>query len=278
MHLFASFFYDNSIWLWSSIFVFIVLALVYIILFLAHKFIKPSHELIEDNVISIGFLQVIATAYSVLLAFIAFNVLTVHQDATQVVETEANYISNIFRGVHALPSAIAYPIQNNLIKYLDQIINKEWPEQKIGIIPKADAKGWHALDSVGSELYSSKVGAVNPVLQAEMLSQLDNLYNARRMRILAVSESLPTFMWGIIALGGFIVIGFVAVLGSNNFKLKMIMATIMSISLSLIIVLIISLDRPFRGQLSMDKDSYINIQHNIKFLLSKENNQKNISS
>src|SRR3990167_6918762 len=94
MFSWANFFYTNPVWLWSTVFILMVLAVVYSILFITHKFIKPSHELVADNVISVGLLQVIATAYAVLLAFIAFSELSVFQDANRIAATEASYISD----------------------------------------------------------------------------------------------------------------------------------------------------------------------------------------
>lgn len=257
-----SFFYDNPVWLWSTTFIVVTLAIVYLVMFIAHKYIKPSHEFLADNVISVGLLQVIATAYAVLLAFIVFNVLGVFQEAAHVSETEASYISNIFRGVNTLPRELAQPIQDNLRRYVHQVIEIEWPAQKISTLSNVKAKGWILLDNVGTVLGSSALGTVNSSIQAEMLSQLDQLYTERRMRILAASEALPNLIWEIVAFGSLALLSFFAVLGSENFRLKIFLATLVSICLSLLIILVIALDRPFRGELSVDATPYINILYN----------------
>lgn len=265
--LLADFIYNNPTWLWGSLFLLGTIVFVLAFLTIIRRGLKPSKELLHElhhNDTCIGLLLVVSTAYTMLLALLAFDTLEAVQSTKTIVQSEANYIGNIYRNVYGLPSIIAQPLQKNLLRYLHQVIEKEWPAQKNGTIASHEIAGWTILDDIDAQILSPQVAASSKVIQAALLKKFDDLYSARQMRLLAATESLPRVIWRILFLGGFILLILCAMLGSTNFRLKVFITALTATSLMLIIILIIALDRPLRGDLGVDTSPYTIIEDNLQ--------------
>ena len=89
------------------------------------------------------------------------------------------------------------------------------------------------------------------------------LYAARRTRTLAADDSIPEVVWWITAFGTTLTIGFTFLFGTRNFSMHLAMTGMVAASMSLVIVLIVSLDRPFRGELSISTQAYENARGSI---------------
>jgi ABC-type branched-subunit amino acid transport system permease subunit len=95
------------------------------------------------------------------------------------------------------------------------------------------------------------------VIQAELLRMLNDLYRARASRLAAVDGHIPEVIWWIIFLGGLIVTTFTYLFGFNDFRMHVVMTAALALSLSLVVVLIVALDWPFRGEVSVSPDAFI---------------------
>jgi hypothetical protein len=61
-------------------------------------------------------------------------------------------------------------------------------------------------------------------------------------------------VWWIIFLGGTVTVGYTYLFGMHSFKMHLVITATMAASLALVIVLIVALDRPFRGEVSVSSD------------------------
>jgi hypothetical protein len=69
----------------------------------------------------------------------------------------------------------------------------------------------------------------------------------RRIRLLESRERLPALLWAVLAVGGIVTVGSTCLFGVDNFKLHMVQVFEISFLLSLMLVAIASIDRPFQG-------------------------------
>jgi hypothetical protein len=99
---------------------------------------------------------------------------------------------------------------------------------------------------------------------------LDSLYDARRTRILAAGSGIPDIVWWIVALGTTLTIGFTFLFGAEDFRMHLVATGMVAFSMSLVIVLIIALDRPFRGDLSVSTEAYDNARGSIAAVDSQQ--------
>ena len=95
------------------------------------------------------------------------------------------------------------------------------------------------------------------MIEAELLKTLNMLYSARSSRISAVQGHIPEVIWWIIFMGGVLTVGYTYLFGFHNFRMHLVTTTVVSTSLALVIVLIIALDWPFRGKVSVTADAFV---------------------
>ena len=98
------------------------------------------------------------------------------------------------------------------------------------------------------------------MVQGSLLRTMCLFYNARSGRQLAAQGAIPPVVWWIIALGTAITVFYTYLFGVNDRRMHLVMTGTTMAALALVIVLIVSLDRPFRGDLSIGTDAYDNMQ------------------
>ena len=210
-----------------------------------------------------GFIiAIVGVIYAVLLAFIAVATWESFAAANDVVAVEANHVGNLFRDTIALPEKSRDEIRRELRAYLDVVITEEWADQAEGKIDPAAA--WKPLERLHAtlvEFHPANLG--ESVVQAEILRTLNELYSARRHRLLAASEGVPEVIWWIMGLGGALTVFFSFFFGMPSFRMHLAMTGMLSASLALVFFLIIELDWPFRGTLSVSPGAFVAVKENI---------------
>lgn len=265
----------TSIWVWGSLFLAASVLVVIIVLTFIHKFIRPSHLCVARNDMAVGLLQVIATAYAVLIALLALNVLNSYNQAQNITQLEASYIGNLYRLSVSLPDIQAKEVQANLNSYLAQVITVEWPAHQRGDNNLANKhKGWGLLDHIELTLFTLKpTSFAQQATLHEMLRQINSLYEQRRARILIGQQSIPNVMWGIILIGELLLVIFCGFLGHEDFKMKLFLTSLATASLGLVIILIFALSHPFQGSIGITPDEFTIVQqgtqHFLKFNAGK---------
>jgi hypothetical protein len=93
-----------------------------------------------------------------------------------------------------------------------------------------------------------------------LLKSWNELYDARSARLSAVQGHVPGVIWAIVFFGAAITTGYTYFFGYESFGLHMAMTAVVAATLALVIVMIIALDWPFRGQISVSADPFIMTQ------------------
>jgi hypothetical protein len=83
------------------------------------------------------------------------------------------------------------------------------------------------------------------------------LYGARGSRLAAVQGHIPGVIWWVIFLGGAITTGYTYLFGFDDLRMHLITTAAVSTSMALVVVLILALDWPFRGAVSVTPDALI---------------------
>jgi hypothetical protein len=81
------------------------------------------------------------------------------------------------------------------------------------------------------------------------------LGDARRERLLAASEGLPTILWVVLIGGGVITIAFTYLFGLESTVVHTLMVAALALVLSLSLFSIAALDHPFRGDVRIHPDA-----------------------
>ena len=247
--------YSTPIWGWGTVIVVITTLVSCCGLLLFQRIVPEPARRVENDVVA-GTMAIVGVAYAVLIAFIAVATWQAFTDADKTTDVEASHIANLYRDVEGLPAAIADPIRELVESYVNKVITVEWPEQRRGNVSRA---GRPDIEKIHTLIVSFvPENAREQVIQGEFLRVLNELYSARRTRQLAAQNAIPGVVWGIIILGslGTIIYSYLFVV--ENRMLHVVMTGMVASSMALVIVLVIALDRPFRGDLSISTDAYEN--------------------
>ena len=121
------------------------------------------------------------------------------------------------------------------------------------------------VPSAGVELvnrFQSKLVSFGPategqkLLHAETLRAYNEMIKARRSRLDSVNTGLPVVLWAVIVVGAFIGLSACFFFKVQDLRLHLIQVLLLAVFIGLIIFMILSLDRPFRGDLGIRADSY----------------------
>lgn len=261
----ADWIYTTPIWLSSLVILVVALVLALGGLLLAHRLIdfefRRHHNELTGFVIA-----VIGVVYAVLLAFIAIATWEAYTEAELTAGEEATYVGNIFRDTAGLPDAIAAPLRTDLRRYLETVINVEWPAQQAGHISGA---GWSLLEDTQLRIadYEPQTKS-QTALQQEWLRSLNQLYALRRHRLLAAQGHVPPLVWWVILLGGAITVGYTYLFGATRFLMHLILTAAVTLMLTLDVILIVQLDYPFRGTVSVSAEAYETVLDHMRRLSS----------
>ncbi len=246
--------YSNPTWLWGSTLVALVTAAACAGLLLFHQFVHVDVRRQHNDLA--GFtIAVIGVLYAVLLAFIAIATWESFSKASDIVENELDYAGGMYLITSGLPDETGQKIRDSLRRYVNVVINDEWPTQRRGVTPD---QGWKPLRDI-----ATAVAAVQPhtsgeaVIEAQLLRTWNDLYVARSSRLSAVQGHIPGVVWSIVFLGAAITIAYTYLFGFERFSMHLAMTAVVAATLALVIVMIIALDWPFRGELSVSPEPFV---------------------
>jgi hypothetical protein len=249
--------FRNPMWLWGTVLVALSSAVACAGLLVFHRLVHVDVRKAHNDLA--GFtLAVVGVLYAVLLAFIAIATWEAFSRASDIVENESDYAGGIYFDTRGLPQAKGQPIRDAIARYVSIVINEEWPVQQAGNTPDQGWKPLRDLNTAIATIHPQNLG--DAMIQSELLRSWNQLYLTRSSRLSAVQGHVPGPVWWILLLGGAITTAYTYFFGYHNFAMHMAMTGILAATLALVVVMIIDLDRPFRGAISVTADPFIMTQ------------------
>lgn len=207
-----------------------------------------------DSEFTGAMLQSVMVFYGLAVALIAVTVFETYSETTKVVTGEATAINALYRDVTSYPEPFRSDLQHRLRDYTDQVINQAWPLQQQGKVPTAGIEQMTNFQAALTKFEPATEG--QKILHAETLRAYNLLIQSRRLRLDAVGTELPTVMWVVILIGAFIGLGASFFFKVADARLHLMEVLLLAVFIGLIIFMILTLDRPFRGNLGISADPY----------------------
>lgn len=208
----------------------------------------------EDSEFTGAMMQSVMVFYGLAVALIAVTVFETYSSTAQIVEGEATAINAIYRDVTSYPEPIRGELQKDLREYTVQIFNEAWPLLRRGIVPSRGIEHMTRFQAALLKFEPTTEG--QKILHAETLRAYNQLIQARRMRLDAVGTGLPKVMWAVIVVGAFIGLSAAFFFKVEDARLHLIEVLLLAVFIGLVIFMISSLDRPFRGDLGITAAPY----------------------
>jgi hypothetical protein len=208
----------------------------------------------EHNDVAGFMVAVVGVIYAVLLALVVIAVWDQFEAARTITEHEANAIANLYRGADGFADADRDRLRTHLQAYTQIVIDDEWPLLGQGL---ASDRAWQALDEIWRDyLTLNPQNSRESEVYAKALDQLDELGNARRVRLLASRTTIPPVLWLTLLAGGGITIGFSYFFGTENERAHALMTVSLAVLIGLGLYVIVAMDAPFTGGVAISPEAF----------------------
>ncbi len=128
--------------------------------------------------------------------------------------------------------------------------------------PRNYEEGWAQIRRLSLDVGTFNAGHApgQATVKAEMEHVINEHFGARRARLLAANAHLPTAVWEMLIFGLVLVAVYVYLFGPHSYKMHMAVTSLTMLSISLVFTLVIALDYPFRGDLSVSSEAFVAVK------------------
>jgi hypothetical protein len=222
-------------------------------LVLVQRLVPP--DLREEHNDVAGFIYaVLGVAYAVLLAFVVIAVWQDYKIAQTNVESEANELAGVYFLASQLPEPERTRVQDLARIYARVVVEEEWPMMEQGqTSPHADS----LVRELRLELLQfDPRNEGEQVLYERGLTQVHDVADARRLRLLQVREGIPDLLWVVLVGGGVITVCFTYLFGLKSNVAHALMVAALTLVICGILFTIAEIDYPFSGAVEIQPDAF----------------------
>ncbi|MGC2131157.1 MAG: DUF4239 domain-containing protein [Candidatus Aquilonibacter sp.] len=200
---------------------------------------------------------IMATLGTILAVMLSFMVVTVWQEydqSAQIVQTEADEISNLYHEVSVFPQPLRNEIHAAIEHYVDVVIDREWPMMRNG--------GSSALAHRAAYNVAALIEGYNPrslgqqTAQADALQHAHAFLDARGNRLYQNQESVPPLLWVVMIFIAAVTLGSSYFFYVEDVRAHLLMTAAVGAVIGAIFVVIAELDLPFRGDLQIPPSAF----------------------
>jgi hypothetical protein len=202
--------------------------------------------------------SLVGVIYAVMLSFVVIVVWQEYDASTQVAQKEASAVADIYHLSYGLPARDADALRHQLARYINDMIDKEWPAMQEGSVSLATERDGHAV--LRTIMTFKPDGAAQDQIRSAALGDVQTLFDARRERRSENETSLPRILWFTLIFGAIVTVGFTYFFGMESARLQITMTAGLTLVVAMMFVLIIELDFPFRGDTRVRSDMWTDIR------------------
>ncbi len=236
----------------------VVLSISFLVLL--NRLWPPARRRAHNDVIGWQ-ISIVGTIYAVMVGFMIYAVWSNFQTAETNANNEANSLVNLFRSADGLPTAQRDAIEIAAAGYAHAVLNREWSTMSQGGSPHAGQPYIMQLWAITTQTPAQNYNQLACLHQA--MAELSDLTEHRRVRNLESRTQMPTILWTVLVVGGMITIGSCCLIGSENFPLHFALIVALSLLISLALVAIADIDRPFQDSVHVSPYAFVRAQETI---------------
>jgi hypothetical protein len=216
----------------------------------------------RHNDVAAAIFSVIGLTFAVLLAFVAMLAWEGFNKAKATSYTEAARILDVYNVSSGFADPEMSSMRDAIIGYVETVVRVEWPAHAEGRTVDRGEAYLEKLNRVTISLKPSSLADGN--LHALLLQSVARLSDARQQRLLAAETSIPAVVWIVMLVGGGLTIAFGSLLGVSSLGLHIAMSAVLAISGALVLILIIALSNPFRGDFRVSTQPFDKVLETIQ--------------
>jgi hypothetical protein len=221
---------------------------------LAARHYLPAEFRRQHNDVAAAILAIIGVTYAVLLAFVAQLAWDGYNRAKASSFQEAIAIVDVQQAAAGFDASTRAILSAQLAAYAKSVIETEWPAQAQGRVMLGGETQIAALNAIATQLHPASAAETNS--HAQLLQAITKLNDARSDRLLSAQNTIPGIVWFVVCAGGALTIIFCLFLGAPSARMQLAMGAALALSGVLVLVLIIALSNPFRGDFRVNTMPY----------------------
>lgn len=243
----VDFFYSLPIWLAAALILGLSLAVGLGSSFGLRKALRlQSSE--DDREHAVSLMQVVAAYIGILIAFAGVQVWQDFSDAQDGVHREASAAAELYRDLNTYGPETR-PQRQALEDYVESIVHDEWPLLAQGKpSPRTDMALFRLFQGLGKLRPKDERDAT---IYAQAFENLNDLVALRRDRLIHSTSGMPVILWVVGLVGSVLIVSYAATFRPSRTNVMMISG--ISLALGLVFMFILVVDRPFKGQFSVDR-------------------------
>jgi hypothetical protein len=191
--------------------------------------------------------------FGILLGLLAVSAYQNFTQSDTIVAVESSRLAILYRDVSALSEPHASELKAILKDYTSTVIEKDWPQQRDGIVPNDSTKVATRFHMRLVTFEPATKG--QEILFAESLRAFNGFIEARRLRLNAVTAGIPGVLWYVVMIGAGVNILLVWLLDMKLIA-HLFLGGVTAFFLATLIALVAAMDNPFRGEVSVSPSSF----------------------
>lgn len=254
--------YDLPTWLLALLIVTLFVSVSLVGLFLTHRRLHRSTLTDQIDNGTVGwFFSGLTLFYGLLLGLLTVAAWGNYNQTMTIVSQEAATIATLYRDLAGYPKPAQNELRYRLRQYVQLVIEKSWPAQQQGKLPTSETavlnlfqKHFFGLDGFSQSQL---------VLHAETIRAYNSLVELRRQRLEAINGGVPGVIWAVVLLGAMATIFFSYCFVVKSYLLHATLTGVLSAMIGLMVFLLVVLDHPFWGEVSVSSDAYKAVLYNL---------------
>jgi Protein of unknown function (DUF4239) len=211
-------------------------------------------ERLTDHEVGGSLFQVVGTMYAVTLGLIVVDAMQRFHEASQSTTSEASALANVILLANGLPSPVREEIQARASDYAERVLVDEWPVMDSGrYAPEARAAAIRLIAAVTALQPKTER---EQTLYASMLTSSNDLWNYRRLRTSKAAIGVPALQWVVLIGGGIITVVFTYFFQLRQWRVQVLMTSMVSTVIALNIYLVLMFGYPYSGDLKVSPDGF----------------------
>jgi len=254
-------FYSHSTWTVAAAICSVLLIIPLAGLYFFHRWVNWHDREVDTSMTGLSY-ALCGGVYAVVLAFVAVGTYESMDKSAAIASEEANSLGSLAFDSAGLPKELAEHVRADVNEYIDTVTKKEWPSQQAYHMEERNyEEGWTQVRRIGLDLTRFEpANEGQATVKAEMVRAANDLFSARRARLLAANAHLPDAVWQMLIVGLVLVIFYVYLFGPHSFKIHMAVTALTTLSIGLVLTLIVAMDYPFRGDLCVDDEAFLGVK------------------
>lgn len=216
----------------------------------------------QHNDVVAAIFSVIGVTFAVLLAFVAMVVWEHYNAAKATSYAEAGCVRDVYYASLGLSDPDKALLRNGILGYVETVVRVEWPAQARGLSVASNSAWLNKLNAIASDL--KPAGAADDTRQATLSLSLMRLSDAREQRLMAADTTVPAVVWIVTLIGGALTVAFASLLGVPSLGMHLVMSAAMAISGALVLIMIVALNNPFRGDFRVSAEPFEQVTAQVR--------------